>query len=580
MVVEVRETNTFNNAFMMNAVDGENPVLLLYLFIKSDTTTLKVDGVEYTAKPFAFGPTEFNITDASIVYSRGRVCQSLKDNAYFGNIVVIDEGDCSYSKKVRNAQNRGATAVIIVSDPWERPGVFSIEDPDPSIYIPSVSITKKDAESLEASLQPTSGIELGPGLIVRDTAFDNSIIIHEYCHGITARLTGGPSTTFCLMPEESRELGKEGWEDICSLFLTATESTGRTRTLGSFASWSVNGIRPYPYSTDLAVNPSTYGWLNRESIGSHMLGSIFGSMLWDLYWAMIDHAEENGQMGFNENKYQSAIGGSNIAMQLIVEGLKIQPCNPTFVQSRDAILVADELLYDQAYKCVIWEAFAKRGLGEGAISLSSGSVLNVTESFDVPIYCRGPWITLTSHSYTIGTGDGDRFIDDCEVLKLSITFVNSGSVALTDLQLVGVSSNVGTVIVVSQLPMQLPDMPERSLFTIDIELMVDGLEYDQPLELEAKFSAVEAEELPSIFVTFTETSTDIVTKEKVDWQFGDGNDEDWTAIDGQFSLEPSRSSLTVDGVSYYSPVAMFGKNSMYSCLICVCCVYFHSYCSS
>ena len=47
VVVEVRETNTFNNAFMMNAVDGENPVLLLYLFIKSDTTYLRVDGYEY-----------------------------------------------------------------------------------------------------------------------------------------------------------------------------------------------------------------------------------------------------------------------------------------------------------------------------------------------------------------------------------------------------------------------------------------------------------------------------------------------------------------------------------------------------
>ena len=32
----------------------------------------------------------------------------------------------------------------------------------------------------------------------RDSALDNSIIIHEYTHGITARLTGGNQAYYCL----------------------------------------------------------------------------------------------------------------------------------------------------------------------------------------------------------------------------------------------------------------------------------------------------------------------------------------------------------------------------------------------
>ena len=189
MLVEVRETSVFNNAFFVGSKDGENPILLLYLFLKSDETVLEVDGDEYKATPFSFGPTEFNLPDAPIVLSRGRVCQYLKYNVYAGSIVVIDGGNCSFSSKVRNAQNRGAAAVILVVDPWDMPA-FYMSDADDSIHIPSVSITKEEAERLLASLQPTSKSSLGPGLIVRDGAFDNSITIHEYCHGITMRLTG------------------------------------------------------------------------------------------------------------------------------------------------------------------------------------------------------------------------------------------------------------------------------------------------------------------------------------------------------------------------------------------------------
>ncbi len=557
MVVEVRETSVFNNAFFVNGKDGENPLLLLYLFLKSDTTVLEVDGEEYKATPFAFGPTQFNLEDSPIVYSRERVCQNVEDNVYGGSIVVIDKGNCPLSAKVGMAQNRGAAAVILVVDAWERPG-FSMAGADDSIYIPSVSITKKVAERLLASIRPTSRGSLGPGLIVRDGAFDNSIIIHEYCHGITGRLTGGPSTTMCLNGDTSRELGKEGWEDILGLFITQTHTTGRTRTIGSFATWSLFGIRPFPYSTDMTVNPTTYGRLNRNP-GSHFLGTIFGSMLWELYWGVIDYEEDNGRLGFNENKYDSQTGGSNVAMQLIIEGLKIQPCSPSFVQSRDAILLADLLLYDGEYKCVIWDSFAKRGLGESAVASPFGVTLNVTEAFDVPKYCMGPSLSLISHNYSIFDGDGDSFIDACELLTVSITVENTGFGILTDLQLVRVSSDSGTATLTNQLPMKLLDLSEGAQISIDVDFKVDRLAFGQPLEIEAKFTALEVVEPLSIFVIFTETSTNVVAEEEVTWDFGEGN-HDFTVIDGYFSLEPTRSPLTVGNVTYYSPLANFGRN--------------------
>lgn len=43
-----------------------------------------------------------------------------------------------------------------------------------------------------------------------------------------------------------------------------------------------------------------------------------------------------------------------------------QPCNPNFIQARDAILDADKALTGGENACEIWKGFAKRGLGDGA----------------------------------------------------------------------------------------------------------------------------------------------------------------------------------------------------------------------
>jgi uncharacterized repeat protein (TIGR01451 family) len=71
-------------------------------------------------------------------------------------------------------------------------------------------------------------------------------------------------------------------------------------------------------------------------------------------------------------------------MALVLEGMKLQPCNPGFVDGRDAILLADMNLYGGANQCLIWEAFAKRGLGFSADQGSSGSRTDGVEAFDTP----------------------------------------------------------------------------------------------------------------------------------------------------------------------------------------------------
>ena len=112
-------------------------------------------------------------------------------------------------------------------------------------------------------------------------------------------------------------------------------------------------------------------------------------MLYELLWNLVDaHGINDDNMPeFNEKGV--ATTGRFLFVQLIVDSFKLMRCSPHFEQSRDAILDADKALTDGENECLIWKAFAKRGLGVGAATLQSDSEthMNVTASTTVPTNC-------------------------------------------------------------------------------------------------------------------------------------------------------------------------------------------------
>ena len=115
-----------------------------------------------------------------------------------------------------------------------------------------------------------------------------------------------------------------------------------------------------------------------------------------MYWNLVeDH-------GFNPDLYDDwTTGGNNLALRLVLDGMKLTPCSPGFVDARDAILAADQNLTGGANSCAIWRGFAKRGLGVGA---SQGSPLtrgDGSQAFDVPAECGA----ATSVAITSDTPD-------------------------------------------------------------------------------------------------------------------------------------------------------------------------------
>lgn len=199
----------------------------------------------------------------------------------------------------------------------------------------------------------------------RDGDVDNGIIAHEYTHGISNRMTG--SGVGCLNTQE--QMG-EGWSDYFGLMIThdwatATINDGfnNPRGIGTYAlnqPITGPGIRQFRYTTNMAINPMTYANLPNVAV-PHGVGTIWCTALWDMTWFIIQQA------GINPNIYNPAVtGGNSIALKLVIEGLRLQPCGPGFIDGRNAILRADTIFFGAQYSCAIWEAFARRGMGVGA----------------------------------------------------------------------------------------------------------------------------------------------------------------------------------------------------------------------
>jgi len=135
------------------------------------------------------------------------------------------------------------------------------------------------------------------------------------------------------------------------------------------------GIRKFPYTTDLSLNPETYNYITRSDYtGVHAKGEVWCGILWETYWNFVD------ELGFSDNWYLGE-GGNNRILQDVVDGLKLQPCRPTFVDARNAILQADEANFGGIHLCLLWKGFAKRGLGLYAVG-------GGTESFELPAECQ------------------------------------------------------------------------------------------------------------------------------------------------------------------------------------------------
>ncbi len=395
VIAEAMDGGGTNNANFLTPPDGTSGRMQMYPWTQFSNTELltihfpsSIAG-GYGAVDASFSPPASDsmaigeivlINDSSANPTQG-CTQTTQDLS--GKIAFIDRGGCTFAEKVTFAQNAGAIGVIIANNQNNAPFAMG-GNPAVTINIPAVMISRANGNFIRLAFANDSvhgEISDTIGSLFFDSSLDNGVVLHEYGHGVSIRLTGGAFQSGCLSNDEQ---AGEGWSDFFGLaYLTeANQQAADRRGIGTFLIGQPNtgrGIRVQPYSTSFAQNNLTYNNIRTLSI-PHGVGTVWAAMVWDLYWALVD------EYGFNANMYEPT-GGNNIAMQLVMDGLKYQVCSPGFVDSRDAILMADSIRYNGENQCLIWDVFARRGLGVSADQGSSASRGDGTQAFDTPEFC-------------------------------------------------------------------------------------------------------------------------------------------------------------------------------------------------
>lgn len=408
-----------NNANFSTPVDGISGRMQMYLFDNTNANALTITGAasvngSYRFAGVSFGPT---LTKKPLAGKLVLVNDGVSDDggdhgcatpfqnaaAVSGNIAFIQRGGCpqlvnlnpratnAFATKVKRAQANGATGVIVF-DSLATTNLVNFGGTDTvGIRIPAIFISGADGFKLRAAMLAGATLNgsaaLGPDL---DGSFDNGVVSHEFGHGITNRLTGGPANSSCLNSATGNQTMGEGWSDFFALWITTRpgEDGSTNRYMATYDNgdpYAVGpGFRRKPYSTNFSRNNYTYAQLGTATgkfSETHDVGEVWATVLWDLNWQFIY------RYGYNADFF-SATGGNNKMLKLVLDGCKLQVCNPGFLDGRDALLRADSLTNRAANAGLIWNVFARRGMGYSAVqgtrTNGAPTVNGIVEAFNLP----------------------------------------------------------------------------------------------------------------------------------------------------------------------------------------------------
>lgn len=158
--------------------DGRNVKKAADDFLTPGTPLLSVSAPAAIAGRYSVGPASFGPPLAAPGVS-GRVvladgganspadaCTALANAAAMaGNIALVDRGTCAFTVKVKNAQDAGAVAVLVVNNvPGTPPD--GLGGADPTIAIPSARISLADGNAIKAQLASGVRATLGVDMAV------------------------------------------------------------------------------------------------------------------------------------------------------------------------------------------------------------------------------------------------------------------------------------------------------------------------------------------------------------------------------------------------------------------------------
>ncbi len=478
LLAEAQDYSGRNNANMSTPSDGASPRMQMYVFDGNDAASLTANTTppqNFNTTGADFGPQAHNVTaplmlanDGSTTPTGGAAtgtttdaCQALPANSAAGKILLVDRGGgCTFVAKAQAAEAAGAVGVIIANN--TQGGAISLPG-TATVGIPTMSVSLNSGNTLKGLI--TSG---GGAMTVtlsrvaaqsRDGTLDNGVVAHEWGHYISNRLIGDGNGISNL---QAVGMG-EGWGDFHAALLVAREADAQVASnanwtgafgLAGWAGYAADenayyfGFRRYPLSVDFAKNPLTFKHIadgtrlpttapiapgfstaGADNSEVHNTGEVWAAMLWECYVALL------------RDQRHSFTQAQALMKRYLVGGYKATPLMPTFVDARDAIL-AVAAANDATDFANLWAAFARRGLGMGAVAPDRDSQDNtpVTESFTVGNDVNITDVTLDDSTMSC---DRDGALDANEAGVLTIRLRNTGSGALAAAAIAVTSSTPG-----------------------------------------------------------------------------------------------------------------------------------------
>ena len=195
------------------------------------------------------------------------------------------------------------------------------------------------------------------------------------------------------------------------------------------------GIRRFPYSTDNTVNPLTWadvddvtanyaggiaisplGFEQAGAFEVHNVGEIWALTLWEVRSRVIaDPAGANG----------SVPAGNQTMLQLVTDALKLTPSDPSFIDAREALLDADCATNACANERWIWEGFADRGLGYGAVApLGVAGFSDFAGHMSIEASSEMPELDVSGITVDDTIGNNNGAIDPGEPVRLTVQLRN------------------------------------------------------------------------------------------------------------------------------------------------------------
>ncbi|EPX59891.1 hypothetical protein D187_002635 [Cystobacter fuscus DSM 2262] len=422
LLAEAQDYQGSNNATISVPADGMSPRMEVFTWTGLEKHFVEVSGQRYVTGLALFGPQMFQVTRRAVLMNDGIANPSLHDGCETptadlgGALVLIDRGTCPLALKVWNAEQAGASGVLILNNtPGDPPPKMSNDNASIVVKIPVLSVTYEDGAALKQAVARQSPLTatLRRAVINRDGTLDNTLVAHEWGHYLHQRLMTSCTSIQCLAMSE-------GWADFIALHMMLREgdSLEGSYAVAPFASVALGnsayfGLRRVPYSVNKSINdlrlrhisegeplPTHHPMASRVPGNPeiHNAGEIFASLLFEGYISLLrDTRIPTPRYGFQTARRRMA--------DYLVGAMKLAPANATYTEQFQALL-AVAAANDLTDHALLAEAYARRGAGPCARSPARDSVdlKGVVEDFSVNSPCSGNPVAEAGPEQTVPGG--------------------------------------------------------------------------------------------------------------------------------------------------------------------------------